>query len=210
PIDTTQPPATPPAPGAPDDDLTPRRPSVRLSFGIAFALGLSAALLFGVGALYAYDRQFSGRILPGVHVGVVDLSGMDADQARAALLEAYGDLAEGRLVINGAAGEHTIAYVDVGRGPDLEGMLAEAGAVGRFGSPVDRVVADARTAVRGVYLEPRVTFDPARLTAEVSSLADSISTDAIDARVEATTKGGFTVIDGTAGRSADPVPLINA
>ena len=35
----------------------------------------------GVGALYAYDQQYVGRVLPGVRVGAVDLSGLDAAAA---------------------------------------------------------------------------------------------------------------------------------
>src|SRR5512141_382982 len=80
------------APGAPEAPEAPRRSSVRVNFGLAFVLGLAAALLLGVGALYAYDRQFTGRILPGVHVGSVDLSGRSADEARAALEAAYESL----------------------------------------------------------------------------------------------------------------------
>src|SRR6266536_1077257 len=98
--------------GVPFDppDLS-RRSSARINFGLAFILGLIAALLLGVGALYAYDRQFTGRILPGVHVGTADLSGMNADEARSALQQAYGSLSEGRLVLTESSGEHVISYV---------------------------------------------------------------------------------------------------
>ena len=47
------------------------RPSARTRFGIAFLVGLVAALLLGAGALYAYDQQYAGRILPGVSIGSV-------------------------------------------------------------------------------------------------------------------------------------------
>ena len=46
-------------------------------FFVAFLLGLLAVLGIGVGALYAYDQQYQGRILPGVQVGDVDLVGPD-------------------------------------------------------------------------------------------------------------------------------------
>ena len=52
-----------------------RRPSARLRFGVAFLIGLIATLGLGAGALYAYDQQYTGRVLPGVTVGGVDLSG---------------------------------------------------------------------------------------------------------------------------------------
>ena len=197
---------------SPETDLAtePHRPSARLSFGLAFVLGLVAALVLGVGALYAYDRQFSGRILPGVHVGTVDLSGLNADEARVALQMTYGSLGDGRLVLTGAAGEHAISYADVGRGPDLDAMLREAIAVGRYGSPVDRAVADARTVVRGVYLEPQVTFDPDRLAAQVTAVTDSVRTDPTDARVETDDQGAFRVVDGAKGETADPGAVIDA
>jgi vancomycin resistance protein YoaR len=187
-----------------------RRPSARLSFGVAFLLGLTAALVLGVGALYAYDRQFAGRILPGVHVGDVDLSGLTVDDARAELLRAYGSLSDGRLVLTGVAGEHVFSYTEVGRGPDLDAMLADAIAVGRNGTPVDRAVADARTAVRGVFLEPRVTFDAAKLTEWITAVADSLRTVPADARVDADRTSQFQVVEGSAGQTADPTAVIAA
>ncbi len=199
------------APGAsPEPPVAPHRPSARRNFGLAFILGLVAALLLGAGALYAYDRQFTGRILPGVHVGSVDLSGLSADQARAALQASYGSLSDGRLVLTEAAGEHVIRYADIDRRPDLDTMLDEAIAVGRNGSPVDRVVADARTVVRGVYLQPKVTFDADKLNARITAVADSLRVEPKDAKVEAASDGQFRVVEGHAGVSADPAPAIGA
>ena len=67
----------------------PRRPSARLRFAVAFLVGLLLALGVGAGAMYAYDQQYTGRVLPGVRVGSVDLSGLTPDAARAALGAAY-------------------------------------------------------------------------------------------------------------------------
>ena len=58
--------------------VAPRRTSsAALRFGVAFLVGLIAAMALGAGALYAYDQQYVGRVLPGVSVGDVDLSGPD-------------------------------------------------------------------------------------------------------------------------------------
>src|SRR5438309_10880922 len=59
-----------------------RRPSLRLRFFVAFICSLLVALAVGVGGIYAYDQQYTGRILPGVRVGSVDLSGLDRAAAR--------------------------------------------------------------------------------------------------------------------------------
>lgn len=213
--DPAAPPETADEPGAAAEEpvgapIARHRPSARANFTLAFILGLAAALLLGVGALYAYDRQFTGRILPGVHVGSVDLSGLDADEARTALQAAYGSLSDGRLVLTGASGDHVISYADIGRRPDLDAMLDEAIAVGRSGSPVDRVVADARTVVRGVFLAPRVTFNAEALDAQITAIADSLRVEPKDAAVDTAGDGQFRVVEGRPGASADPAPAVAA
>src|SRR5204863_9203721 len=82
--------------------------------------------------------------------------------------------------------------------------------VGRDGSPVDRVVADARTVVRGVYLEPRVTFDAARLGERIAAVAETLRDEPGNAGVEATSDGEFRVVEGHIGAVADPAPAVAA
>src|SRR5918995_2219337 len=108
-----------------------RRASPRLRFAVAFIVGLLVATVAGVGALYAYDQQYIGRVLPGVRVGPVDLSGLAPAVAADRLREAYGSLGEGEITLTTPAGDTTISYADFGRGPDIEAMVADALAVGR-------------------------------------------------------------------------------
>ena len=105
-------------------------------FLVAFLLGLVLVVVLGVGALYAYGQQYAGRILPGVHVGAVDVSGMDSAAARSALADAYGSLSDGRIVVQGPAGQTTISYAQIDRGPDIDTMVSLALAAGRHGEPV--------------------------------------------------------------------------
>ena len=58
----------------------PRRPRAAVRFGVAFLVGLIAALALGAGALYAYDQQYTGRILPGVRVGNIELAGLTRER----------------------------------------------------------------------------------------------------------------------------------
>jgi vancomycin resistance protein YoaR len=185
----------------------PGRPSPWLRFGLSFAVGLAAVLLVGAGALYAYDQQYAGRVIPGVRVGSVDLSGLGPDAARSELLRAYGSLSEGQIVLSGIEDKQVITYAEIGRGPDVESLLDSALAVGRRGSPIDRAVADARTALRGIALDPQVTFDGERLTARVTSIADTLRIDAQDSTI-VITDGEFDVEPGHVGRVADPTPVI--
>jgi len=75
---------------------TTRRPSHRLRFAVAFLVSLIAAAALGTGVIYAYEQQHAGRVLPGVRVGEVDLSGLDREAAVAKLSDAYASFAEGR------------------------------------------------------------------------------------------------------------------
>jgi len=186
-----------------------RRPSGRLRFAVAFIVGLLLATIVGVGALYAYDQQYVGRVLPGVRVGAVDLSGLDAAAAGERLREAYGALSEGEIVLTSTAGDTTVSYADIGRGPDIEAMLAEALAIGRDGNIVEKIIADARTAIRGVTLEPRVTYDVNALADRIVAQADALARAPVDASVEVV-DNFFVIRAGVAGRVADPAVPVSA
>lgn len=186
-----------------------RRPSGRVRFAVAFIIGLFLATVAGAGALYAYDQQYINRVLPGVRIGSVDLSGLDEATAAARLREAYGSLGEGEIVLTTPVGETTISYADIGRGPDVDAMLAEAIGVGRDGNALERVIADARTAIRGVTLEPRVTYDPDALAEQIVAFTDSLAREPVNGSVE---KVGnrFVVHAGVAGRLADAAVPVKA
>jgi hypothetical protein len=174
-------------------------------FAVAFLIGLLLAMAGGVGALYAYDQQYVGRVLPGVRVGNVDLSGLDPATAAEQLRLAYAALGEGELVLTGPEGDRTIAYADFGRGPDVDAMLAEALAVGRDGTTVDRAIANVRTAARGVTLTPRVTYDPDALAERIVDFADSLARVPVNASVAVVDKTKFVVQSGADGRLAGEV-----
>src|SRR5688500_2877287 len=186
-----------------------RRPSGRVRFAVAFLVGLLLATVVGVGALYAYDQQYVGRVLPGVRVGNVDLSGLEPAAAAERLREAYASLGEGEITLKTPEGKTTISFADIGRGPDVEAMLAEALAVGREGNPVERIIADARTAIRGVTLQPRVTYDPDALAERIVAYADSLAREPVEASVERV-KTRFVVHAGVAGRLADAAVSVEA
>jgi vancomycin resistance protein YoaR len=204
-----------PMTAAPDAVLVPLelpRARPRARFFVAFLIGLFAALVLGASGLYAFDHYYEGRILPGVRVGGIDLSGMTPDEAATRLDQAFASFAQGRAVLTSGKLEMAIDYADFDRRPDLDGMVAEAMAVGRSGKTAERIILDARTAIRGVDLQPRVLFDEARLTRFVQTSALRLVVDPRNASV-APTDDGFAVVDGVQGRKADhlgPAKLLTA
>ena len=188
----------------------PGRLSPWLRFGLALGLGLALTLLLAAGALFAYDQQYKGRILPGVRVGSVDLSGLAPDAARAELNRAYGSLSDGRIILSTVVDEQVISYTEIGRGLATESLLNTALAVGRDGSPVDRAVADVRVAIRGVALDPSVSFDAQQLTSRVTAIADSLAIQPVDSVVKTNQSIAFDIVPGRMGRRADPAPVLVA
>jgi vancomycin resistance protein YoaR len=180
-----------------------RRTSMRLRFALAFGTGLVFTLLLGVGALYAYDQQYTGRVLPGVRVGTVDLSGLTPRTAASRLLETYGGLSRGKVVVNGPNGPAVITYESLGRTLATEELVAEAMAVGRDGNAIDRAVANARTAIRGVTIAPRMTFDAAALAMRINLAADALDVSALEASVAVGNDHSFSVVNGRTGRTVD-------
>jgi vancomycin resistance protein YoaR len=192
-----------PAPDAP-------RASGRVRFGVAFLIGLLVSMTLGIGALYAYDRQYAGRILPGVSIGGLDLSGQDPVTAAAALRQVYGELGEGSLTFRADGRQTTITFEEIGRGPDVEAMVAEALGVGRDGNPAERVIADAQTALRGVSLTPKVTYDADALAERVLAFSESLAREPADAWVSLVARS-FTVVPAIEGRIVDAAtPLESA
>jgi vancomycin resistance protein YoaR len=187
-----------------------RRASARLRFGVAFLIGLVVTFGLGVGAIYAYDQQYTGRILPGVRVGGVDLSGFTPAAARTALDGAYGNYAAGRIVLTGPDGPTVIKFAEIGRGLDTDGLVAEALAVGRDGSTIDRAIANARTAVRGVDLQPRIAFDAQRLADRIAAVAAGLRIDPAEASVKADAQLDFQVLAGHPGRTVDATEVTTA
>ncbi len=192
-------------PAAHDVALAPttlRTYNARTRFFVAFLLSVFVGLIVGAGALYAFDRNYTGRILPGVTVGGIDLAGLTPAEATARLESSFASLREGRAVLTSGDVEMVIDYSDVNRRADIDGLVTEAIAVGRSGSTVERIILDARTAVRGVNIAPRVLFDKARLARHVQALAARFNVSPQSASVSLT-KQGFVVAEGVAGKTAD-------
>jgi vancomycin resistance protein YoaR len=191
---------TPPA------TLKRRRVSVPARFAIAFLAGAVAVGMLGTGAIYAYEQQHVGRVLPGVRIGTVDLSGLDRATAIERLQSAYGGLADGKVVVTASVARVTIPYSAFGRRADVEAMADAALAVGRSGSPVDRALAEVRTAVRGVELTPWITYDASAFASIVSHRLGGLALEPVDATI-AMTDTGIQTQAARWGRVFDPVAV---
>lgn len=184
--------------------------SLAFKFAIAFLAGVVLVVGAGAAGLYAYGQQYSGKVLPGVSVGGVDLSGLTPEAATAAIADAYGALGAGVVTLTGPEGELTIGYKEIGRGPDTRVMLDAALGAGRQGELVADLIGAPQTALKGVSLEAAVTYDPARLEAAVAAAAAAIDRDPVDATLSIAEDGSYSTTGSVAGRVVDQQALLAA
>ena len=148
-----------------------------------FVLGFAFTALVASGALLAFDMRHDGRVLPGVRVANVDLSGLDYDQASATLSAAFAGYSQGRVVVTTTAGDVSVPYEAFSRRADVAAMVDEAMRTGRSGTIPERAVAEVRLALRGRSLEPRVVLDPTALSTEVQEALTPFDREPVDGRV---------------------------
>ena len=203
---TTEEGSRPSLPGGPSG--SPRRRTAR-RFAAAFVFGILGVLAVSAGALAAFESSNAGRILPGIHVGGVDLSGLTAAEARTRLNDAYADLAVGELRLEAGGTVRVIPYATVGRRLDVDAAVDQAMAIGRNGATLERIAANLRNMVRGVEIAPQATFERAALRLEVEKLAADVEVAPVDA-VVALAGEDFAVTDGADGRAANTDAALRA
>ena len=150
---------------------------------VLFVVALGIGLGVIAGALAILHERELGRILPGVSVAGVDVAGQSPDEARATVDARLASLRTGGVVIRTSLGDTSIAFADVGRGADVDAMIADAVATGRGGSWIDETIASIRLRLHPVDVPLRLTYDHDRAAALVGAFAERMELNAIDAQV---------------------------
>lgn len=152
-------------------DARPGRLLRRLIAAVVGLTGTAALLAAAAAAAWiGYEAAYAGRIVPGVTVAGLDLSGATEAHARRLLRERLGDRFDGRVVLTVAGHEFEAAYRDVGRTFDADATLAAAMAVGRTGEPQVRLQERLAVLGGGVAVEPVLRFDSLPLRAWLETL----------------------------------------
>jgi vancomycin resistance protein YoaR len=168
----------------------------------SFVLGLLLSGVVAGGAIYAYEQQYANRILPNVHIGAVDVSGLTRDAAHDRLAEAYQGYGQGTVRVTLAGATTEIPYADFDRRADIDAMVDEAFAIGRAASPVDRLLGELRTVTKGATVNPTVVLDADKLAQRVHDIAQAAEWSAVDASA-VVTNDGFATTPSKAGQSVD-------
>ncbi|HEV8699631.1 MAG TPA: VanW family protein [Candidatus Limnocylindrales bacterium] len=148
-----------------------------------FVAGTLLGVLLVLGGIVGFGQAYAGRILPGVAIGSVDVSGLTESQARASVEAALGRLEDGQITVRSKRDATVITFADVGRVVDNDAMIAAAMANGREGSRFDEALAGLRGLLRPTTIPVILDYDRERLTAALDAFADRSRRSPIDASV---------------------------
>ena len=132
----------------------------RLAF--TFALTLSAIILFSAAFAIGYARMNEGRVLPGVDVAGVSLTGLSRNAAAAKLRASLPSLSSGDLTVNVAGATETIPYSDFDRDYDIDFMLDQAFGLGQGGNFIDQLREQMAILFNGVSVKPQLDLEQRR------------------------------------------------
>ena len=179
------------------------------AFAVAFGVGAVATLAVLTAIAFGFTGSYDNRILPGVHVGSVDLSGDTRDEAVDQLQTSYAYLGQGEVTVTTPVGATTITYQQVDRRPDTDAMVDAAMSIGHSGSFLTDVASAIHSALFGVDIPVAIQVDPTALAEKIHALVASSSVPPQDA--QATTKGGsFSITPSSSGSGVDELPIGSA
>ena len=167
-----------------------------------FVLTLVAILVFMTSFAVGYARVNEGKVLPGVDVAGVSLSGLTQDQAAAKLADQLPSLATGNLVVDINGSHASVPYSSFDRGYDLNYMLDQALNQGRAPNFMQQIQEQLRILINGVSVAPQVTWNGQALADQVARIAESAQVDPVSATL-ARVNGHYVVTPATPGQSVD-------
>jgi lipoprotein-anchoring transpeptidase ErfK/SrfK len=153
----------------------------RASFVITATL--VALLLGGAVGVYAYDSSRSDMVAEGVTVGGVDVGGMSADEARAALRRKIKQPLERSIRVSASGGRFELSAKEAELRTDVAGMVDDALAESRDGNILSRAYRDLTGGTVDADLPSRVTYSRRAVEGLVEDVEEEVNRSAQDAEV---------------------------
>jgi lipoprotein-anchoring transpeptidase ErfK/SrfK len=147
-------------------------------------LGVFALLGGGTAyAAYRYDRSAADRILPGISVAGIDVSGMSREEAVTSIEELADLRLTDDLAVQAAGRTWTVTPQGLGMSADVEGSVDEAFAVADELSLFERLYHRIADEPIGETFELEWSYDEAAVETFVSQAYEEVALPAVDARI---------------------------
>ena len=185
---------------APTHVLKPPEPVSTWLLRAAFGLATLMATLMT--ALVLFEFGYADRVLPGVRVWGVDLSGLTLPAAERAVAQRFAYLSDPILTVRAPGRTWTVAPAMLGVQVDAAATARAAFRLGRGGSPLRALSAQFDMMMSGADLAPVVVLDSSAASAYVAGRAAELDLEPRNAGVSL---DGLTVVVTPAhnGRAID-------
>ncbi len=157
------------------------------------------------------QSSYNGRVYPGVRVAGMELGGQEYANARQVIESRITEMQSGVPVRFGER-EAIITPTTAAFDPDLsapavefsvEATLAQATTIGRQGNALRNGIDQLRARFGAYNLPLRATIDPLQLKTQLTSAFADLEQAAVDARINVSSDGSFTVSEEKNGRTFD-------
>jgi lipoprotein-anchoring transpeptidase ErfK/SrfK len=177
----------------------------RRARAVAIVAAIAAVLLLLAGgaafAAFRYEQARADRILPGVRVAGVDLSGMTREQATAALEAAARTQLDARLVVRVGEERWTVTRAELGQRADVRRAVNRAFAVSDSMGTFDRFWHRFRKEPVRKWIPLRIQGD-SKIKGFVRTVADEVEIAPVDADITLR-EGELTFVKAKPGRALD-------
>ena len=179
-----------------------------LRFVVLSVIGATMLALLLLMLLIAWQVVLQDRVVPGVTVGGVDLSGMTEVEAASALNEEFSPLADILHILRDGERTWQARASELGLRIATEDMLGQALAVGHAGDALDDILAQSDAWFSGEQQPLQLLFDQNMALDYLRALASQIDRDRQDASLSIA-GGEVQVSAGVTGRKLNiPATLL--
>ncbi|MDX2162129.1 MAG: VanW family protein [bacterium] len=169
---------------------------------ILFFTGFVLFMLLLVMFVAVFQVQYRGRIVPNVSAYGVELGGMTASEAAAALDAQFAAESARSFTFRDAEQTWTITAAELGLRYDADATAQQAAGIGRGANPFANTLDQLLVWLNGETLTPTLTYDQNIALARLNAIAESINRYPTDATL--TISGtDVNITPGAVGRTVD-------
>ena len=164
-------------------EAIPPRPSLISQLTTALVTGVILALLTILTISGAFQLWFSGRILPGVSVAGVDLSGLDPTEASLKIYQGIQFPGAGKILFRDGEKNWLTSPAELGLMINVGESVQAAFKLGRSGNLIDRLSSQVRSFRGGMDIPVMIMFDQRVAYTFLQNIASEIDRPEIDAQL---------------------------
>ncbi len=153
---------------------------------VLFALGGMLFVVSLLGLVFFYQQQYNGKILPGVFISGISVTGMTPEQAAPLLQSQYTFDREAVFTFRDPGTDRfwQMSAADLGVRFDTDATLAAAMNAGRKESPLDNLLTQGANWLNGVAIAPVVVYDQSVAVEKLTTIAAEIDQQTVHGTLE--------------------------